>query len=139
MESLKSCGVLIVRGRPIREFLLMRHVDRWDLPKGHIDPGETDLQCALREMREETCIPDDAVRIDPDFLFQNHYVVKTKRVPAGKANKTLVVYLGELVRDVPIIVSEHPGFAWFPWNPPHRIQERTIDPLLHAVEEFLRS
>lgn len=28
--------------------------DDWTLPKGHIDPGETDEQAALREVEEET-------------------------------------------------------------------------------------
>lgn len=28
--------------------------DDWSLPKGKVDPGETDEECALREVREET-------------------------------------------------------------------------------------
>ena len=28
--------------------------DDWSLPKGKADPGETDIDCALREVREET-------------------------------------------------------------------------------------
>ena len=31
-----ACGFLIYRGRPICEFLLMKHADRWDLP--NVDP-----------------------------------------------------------------------------------------------------
>ena len=54
MSDVKSCGFLLVRGEPIREFLLMRHADRWDLPKGHVDAGETEMECALRELAEET-------------------------------------------------------------------------------------
>ncbi len=56
----KSCGFLIYRNNPARSFLLMRHTDRWDLPKGHVDPNETNLECALRELKEETGI--DAAR-----------------------------------------------------------------------------
>lgn len=49
-----SCGVVILN--PDREVLLC-HVtgkNHWDLPKGGIDTGETPLQAALRETREET-------------------------------------------------------------------------------------
>ena len=47
MATQKSCGFLIMRGEPPREFLLMRHADRWDLPKGHVDPGETEMHLDL--------------------------------------------------------------------------------------------
>ncbi|MGI4720544.1 MAG: NUDIX hydrolase [Janthinobacterium lividum] len=49
-----SCGTLVVN--PRRELLLC-HVTgtaRWDIPKGLRDPGETELEAALRELREET-------------------------------------------------------------------------------------
>mgnify|MGYP002623514742 CR=1 FL=1 len=44
--------------------LLIRRNGRWDLPKGKVEPGETLLQAALREAREETgirvdCRPQD--------------------------------------------------------------------------------
>jgi 8-oxo-dGTP pyrophosphatase MutT (NUDIX family) len=48
-----SCGVVILN--PDRELLLC-HVtgqNHWDLPKGGIDAGETPMQAALRETREE--------------------------------------------------------------------------------------
>jgi 8-oxo-dGTP pyrophosphatase MutT (NUDIX family) len=49
-----SCGTVILR--PGRELLLC-HVTgqgHWDLPKGGIDAGETPIEAALRETREET-------------------------------------------------------------------------------------
>ena len=55
-----SCGVVILN--PGRELLLC-HVtgqNHWDLPKGGIDPGETPLQAALRETREEAGLWLDA-------------------------------------------------------------------------------
>ena len=74
-----SCGFLIVRGNPIESFLLMKHSRRWDLPKGHVDEGETELQCALRELREETGIAAEDIEIDPTFSYENRYMVNQNR------------------------------------------------------------
>jgi 8-oxo-dGTP pyrophosphatase MutT (NUDIX family) len=51
-----SCGTLVVdpRGR-----LLLCHVTNtkaWDIPKGMLDPGESPLEAAMRELREEAGI-----------------------------------------------------------------------------------
>ncbi|MCA9163702.1 MAG: NUDIX domain-containing protein, partial [Planctomycetales bacterium] len=63
-RPLKSCGFLILRTEPELSFLLMKHVDRWDLPKGHVDAGEDELTCALRELEEETSLRADQLRLD---------------------------------------------------------------------------
>ena len=136
MTTQKSCGFLIVRGEPVREFLLMRHADRWDLPKGHVDPGETEMQCALRELNEETGLTADDIEPVDDFRFTLEYPVRNKRT-GQMDDKTLVVFLAHLHRDAEINPTEHPGYQWFAWQPPHRIQKQTIDPLLAAVEQFL--
>lgn len=139
MRTIKSCGVLLVKGRPPREFLLMRHADRLDLPKGHIEPGESDLECALREMEEETGIPRQRVEIDLEFRFTTEYLVRPKRFQYEPCLKTCIIFLGLVSDDTTIVTTEHLGYEWWRWNPPHRIQVNTIDPLLTALEEFLRS
>jgi 8-oxo-dGTP pyrophosphatase MutT (NUDIX family) len=138
MPQVKSCGFLIVRGNPVSEFLLMRHADRWDLPKGHVDHGESDLECALRELDEETGIQPEDIEVIDGFRFASRYPVRDKR-DAKPYDKTLIVFLARLVRDVKIEATEHSGYQWFPWNPPHTIQQRTIDPLLAAVVDFLKN
>ena len=137
MKTARSCGFLIVRGEPISEFLLMKHKSRWDLPKGHVDPGETDLECALRELEEETGIPADAIRLDPVFSFEHSYEVRDSRYGKEPVQKTLLVFLGTLIQEVEIVVTEHESFDWFSWSPPHDIQKKTINPLLEAVAQHL--
>ena len=136
--KLKSCGFLIIRGHPIDEFLLMRHPDRWDLPKGHVDAGETEMECALRELAEETGITADDIEIEPSFRFENHYQVRGKR-DGVLYEKTLVIFLARLLREVNIHCTEHGDFQWLRWQPPHQIQPWTIDPLLAQVEDFFGS
>ena len=52
-----SCGVLLYE--PIAKTLILGHSTggaHWDIPKGMQDPGETAIETALRELREETGI-----------------------------------------------------------------------------------
>jgi len=65
---------------------LIGRVDRrgrllWSLPKGHVEPGETEEQTAVREVREETGILGHVVgklgTIDFWFVAQSRRVHKT--------------------------------------------------------------
>ena len=47
-----AAGGLVRDGR-CRSLLFFRR-GAWDMPKGHVEPGETLEQCALREVQEET-------------------------------------------------------------------------------------
>src|SRR5690242_20644475 len=117
----KSCGVILFRRAPELSFLLMRHPDRYDLPKGHIEEGESELACALRELTEETGVPARAVQIEPGFRFTTTYYPRYKRRGGEVVEKTVVIFLGWLTEDRPIEVSEHDDFEWFRWQPPHHI------------------
>ena len=52
----KSCGVIPYRIREgKREYLVLLQTNGcWSFPKGHMEPGETETETALRELREET-------------------------------------------------------------------------------------
>ena len=116
----------------------MEHVDRLDLPKGHVDAGESDMQCALRELEEETGIMADDIEIDSDFEFTTQYVVRPKKHDYQPCEKTVVIYLARLVRDVDIRLTEHVGYQWNDWPPPSQFDNPTIDPLLAQLADHLR-
>lgn len=48
-----SAGAIVFRGDTV---LMIRVGSRWSFPKGHVEPGETAKQAAVRETREETGI-----------------------------------------------------------------------------------
>jgi putative (di)nucleoside polyphosphate hydrolase len=53
MPRMISAGVIVTDGTN----LLLCHVtgsNLWDIPKGKVDPGESNINAAVRELREET-------------------------------------------------------------------------------------
>ena len=71
------------------------------------------------------------------FRFATTYQVRPKKFKGEICEKTTIIYHAYLVRDVAIQVTEHPDYEWRPWDPPHRIQPETIDPLLERLERHL--
>lgn len=86
----KSCGVLpyrIENGR--QEFLLVyeTYSKCWSLPKGHIEAGETEVETALRELKEETGL---TAELDTTCTVSIEYSI------SSFARKEVVFYLGEV-------------------------------------------
>jgi 8-oxo-dGTP pyrophosphatase MutT (NUDIX family) len=67
MQYEKSCGAIVYRKyHGNLEVLLIKHINsgHWSFPKGHVEKGETEIETAMREIKEETSID---VLIDPTF------------------------------------------------------------------------
>ncbi len=133
----RAAGILLFCDNPSRQFLLMRHRNRWDLPKGHCDNGETFLETALRETEEETGIGSQQLRVDPDFEFVIEYDVKYKRWGNQVRRKQVCYFLAFLDSKPELEITEHESATWFDWHPPHKIQAETMDDLLAAAANHL--
>lgn len=56
-ELVRAAGGVVVRETDRGRLALVVHrpkYDDWSFPKGKLDPGETEQECALREVKEET-------------------------------------------------------------------------------------
>lgn len=85
MINEKSCGAIVYRKHHGNtEILLIKHVNsgHWSFPKGHVEENETEVETALREIKEETGID---VIIDPTFRETVSYSPK-------KDTQKVVVY-----------------------------------------------
>lgn len=90
MTHEKSCGAVVftrVDGQP--RYLLVSNLEGiWGFPKGHVEPGETETETALREIREETGL---TVTLLPGFRAEDAHAIPQR----PDTVKRVVYFLGE--------------------------------------------
>ncbi|WP_296628766.1 NUDIX domain-containing protein [uncultured Negativibacillus sp.] len=89
MKFEKSCGAIVYRkNRSQIELLLIknRYGGHWSFPKGHVEGQETEIQTALREVKEETGI---------DINIQKGFRQMVEYYPKPNIRKQVVYFLGE--------------------------------------------
>ena len=103
-----SCGAVVFNEQKgERQYLLIRNKRsaHWGFPKGHIEPGETKEETAIREVLEETGLN---IEIVPGFVKNSEYIIQ------GKIEKSVSIYLGKTDSfDYKIQEEEIEECGWF--------------------------
>lgn len=130
----KSAGAIVYfRGRPL-EFLLIA-ATYWEFPKGGIDADESEVEAALREVREETGL---AVRLRDGFRRETTYFFRRHR-DGALVKKQVVYFLGEATSREVRLSSEHRDKAWLPFEEAQsRLRHESARQLLADARQFLR-
>ncbi len=106
----KACGFILVRDGPAGlEYLLLtnRKHGAPGVPKGHVEPGESELDTSLRETREETGL--ELIFPDPWFRTEIAYPVQKD----GRAyDKRVVLRIARTGLEDVRLSPEHRDFAW---------------------------
>ena len=91
----KACGGIIVKDGKV---LMVRQVKGFiGFPKGHTEKGETEIQTAIREIKEETNVD---VILDETKSYRIYYS------PKKDVNKEVVYFLGTVKDDINPIPQE---------------------------------
>ncbi len=95
LKKEKSCGCIIIKDKKV---LLVYEKNRnfWGFPKGHMEDGETEIETALREVKEEVGLD---VEIDKDRRYTLNYVIR------DEIDKTTVLYIAK-AKNEKIIMQE---------------------------------
>ena len=96
IREFSAGGILFRRDRSQRLLFLLVYSARnkiWGFPKGHIEPGETELQAGLREIKEETGILEEDMSLVAGFKEEDVYTALSHRLPhQGQAIEKHSVY-----------------------------------------------
>lgn len=110
-EHHRSAGGLVVRGATIL-LISTQQGRRWQLPKGHIEDGETSEQTAVREVREETGVTGRIVAALPEIEYW--YVEKGNLRVHKRVDYFLLEYESGDAADFD--AREVSGAGWFGWD-----------------------
>lgn len=115
----KSAGAVMFKktGEKI-EYLLLKYPSSaktkkayWDLPKGHIEEGENEIDTVKREVEEETGLKD--IEIIEGFKQSIKYFFRWEE---KNIFKIVVFYLAEAKSGEVKISEEHIGYQWLPYE-----------------------
>jgi len=129
----RSAGIVLVDTAKQRRYLLLDYGQYWDFPKGHVEKGETDLQAALRELREETGVNDPGVI--PGFAHEIRYFFRKKKT---LIDKTVVFFLAQTSKTQIKLSDEHVGFEFLGYEDAlRRLTYPNAKALLQLAEQHL--
>jgi bis(5'-nucleosidyl)-tetraphosphatase len=115
----RAAGAIIIRRERNNTFFLLLKYHRssnsadiyWDLPKGHVEKGEKELDAARREVLEETGLSD--IEIIDGFKEWIKYSFRAE----GKFITKVVTFFLAITTEENITISyEHTGYAWLPYE-----------------------
>lgn len=112
----KSCGCIIIENDNV---LLVQHkkAKHWGFPKGHMEANETEMQTAIREVKEETNLD---VEIISDKKYVEHYIIN------GNKPKEVVYFIARKVGgSIKPQEEEVSGIGWFNFK-------ETLDKITHT-------
>jgi 8-oxo-dGTP pyrophosphatase MutT (NUDIX family) len=107
----RSAGGLVVAGERIL-LISTQNGRRWQLPKGHIEPGESAEEAAVREVREETGVTGRVLAPLPSVEYW--YVEKGQLRVHKKVDYFLLEYVSGNAAEFD--AKEVSGAEWFGWE-----------------------
>lgn len=111
----RSAGVIIYRvddkGKYL--YLVLKYAGgHWDFAKGKKEQGETDIETALREVREETGIND--VEICKGFEREIEY--EFMEDGGNMIHKSVIFFLGRTLTKEIVLSDEHQEYIWHKYD-----------------------
>ncbi len=129
----KSCGAVVYylqRGKRLYLLEEMR-TGHFAMPKGHMEPGETEAETAEREILEETGL---RVRVDTGFRAETEYAPR-----AGTVKQVVYFTARAGSMSTTVQLRELRSICWLPYKAAlQKISYENDREVLRAAEQYLK-
>jgi len=110
MRREKSAGAVVFNSRLNKYLLLHYPTGHWDFPKGHVEPRESEVKAAKREVFEET-------GLEIDILFGFREIIKYHfRERDVLVEKKVIYFVGITEQEDVKLSYEHDGYLWLDYE-----------------------
>lgn len=109
LEKISSMAIVIAKTAKDKKVLMLNSEGEWVFPKGHVESGETYLETAIRELKEETnvsVIPSWCIGQVDEFRFY---------FDGEKAVKVIKVFAFVVDAEQKITYNQEEGFLDGSW------------------------
>lgn len=126
-----SAGIVVLRNENQQWYaLVLRAWSHWDFPKGSVEHGETLMQAAIREVKEETGITQ----------LEFHWGSSLARTNIYSKDKVAYYAIAQTLNpEVQILpnpqtgLKEHDEYQWCPWENLGHLLSPRLHPILNWV------
>jgi 8-oxo-dGTP pyrophosphatase MutT (NUDIX family) len=132
-KMILSAGIILVRRNRIQwKYLLLRAFGYWDFPKGIVEPDESPVEAAKREVEEETALND--------LNFHWGYEYKeTEPYSRGKVARYYIAETSESGVSLPVNPDigkpEHDEYRWVSYEEALSLVASRVRPALEWAQE----
>ena len=134
-KMILSAGVIIVRTNEVQlKYLLLRAFGYWDFPKGIVEPGESPVEAAKREVEEETTLNDLNFRWGYEYKETGPY-------GRGKVARYYIAETSESRVSLPVNPDigkpEHDEYRWVSYEEALSLVAPRVRPALEWAQETI--
>lgn len=134
---LLSAGIIMVRKEEAEwKYLLLRAYRNWDFPKGIVESGETPLETAIREMKEETGISEH------NFRWGEVY---QETLPYNRGTKVARYYIAATSEsEVRFSINpeigkpEHHEYRWVSYDESIKLSPERLVPIIKWAQDVIK-
>ncbi len=127
MAKVKKAGSIIINTKDKTVGLVLRKENEYSFPKGHLEKGETLIECAIRETEEETKRACEILEEEPIYIEE--YIT-----PSGEDVRMYYYISKDIGPSNNTSLDTHPTF-WIPYN---EVYDKLSYPSLKKVWESVK-